>query len=98
MMALLCFGDNRPLAETIWRGSWAVGTASIFSETFGRGAYPLPIPKMEIARRNKKRGLMNVMFYLDVSSFILSHFDKKLLSGEGCIKDFSYKPPILEAL
>jgi hypothetical protein len=69
MTALLCFGDNSPLAETIWRGSWPVGAASIFSETFGKVAHPLLIPKIETDRRNKKRGLMNVMFFTDVSSF-----------------------------
>src|SRR5208337_1836730 len=72
MMALLCFGDNNPLAEPIWSGSWAIGAASIFSETFGKVVHPLLIPKMAIDRRNQKRGLMNVMSYPDVSSFMLS--------------------------
>jgi hypothetical protein len=72
MMALLCFGDNNPLAETICCGSWAVGTASIFSETFGKAAHPLLIPRMEADRSKKKRGLMNVILYPYLNSFMLS--------------------------
>jgi hypothetical protein len=72
MTALLCFGDNCPLAETIWRGSWAVGAASIFSETFGKVAHPLLRPRMETDRRNKRRNLMNVPFNPDANSFMLS--------------------------
>jgi len=57
MIALLFSGDNSPLDETIWRGSGVAGAASIFLETFGKVAHPLPRLKMDMNRKRKKKGL-----------------------------------------
>jgi hypothetical protein len=51
------FWRTSPLAETIWRGSPAVGVASIFLETFGKVAHPLVRFKMDINRKKNKKGL-----------------------------------------
>src|SRR4030042_3064077 len=56
MRALLCLGDNSPFTETIWRGSWAVGTSSIISDTFGRVAHPPLKATMKTNRKKKKKG------------------------------------------
>jgi hypothetical protein len=61
MIALLFWGDNSPVDETIWRGFCAVGASSIIAETFGKVAHPLLRLKMDMNRKNKKKGLTIVM-------------------------------------
>jgi hypothetical protein len=64
MIALLFSGDSSPFDDTIWRGCWAVGAASIFSETRGRVAHPLLRLKMDKKRKKKKIDLTIFMCLL----------------------------------
>src|SRR3990170_2860874 len=57
--ALLFSGDNNPLADRIWGGSW-VRASSITSETLGKVAHPLTRITTETDRKNEKNGLMIV--------------------------------------
>jgi len=63
MRALLCSGDNNPLTETIWRGSWAVGTSFTISDTFGKVAHPPLKVTMETNRKKEKKGPALCMVY-----------------------------------
>jgi hypothetical protein len=64
MMALLFWEDNSPLDETISGNFCAVGASSIFSETFGKVAHPLP--KLRMHTRKKKR---KEVLTIDIFSF-----------------------------
>jgi hypothetical protein len=63
MRALLCLGDNGPLADAIWRGSREAGTSRIVSVTFGRVAHPSLRVTMQTNRRKKKKDLALSMVY-----------------------------------
>jgi hypothetical protein len=71
MIALLLWGDNSPLDETISGDFFAVGASSIFSETFGKVAHPLLKLKIHTKKKNKRKGftIIIILFQHKTNSF-----------------------------
>jgi hypothetical protein len=68
MIALLLWGDNSPLDETISGDFCAVGASSICSETFGKVAHPLLKLKMHTNKKKRKEVLTIIIVLFSIQN------------------------------